>query len=152
MTSRAINQQDVINLKTRVRLLFISLIFGATLGGWAGREWVNKNMTEGQAFWFPVYLQSRVFQEAGFGSATVISPERKTGDVVAFLSRHHPENPGTTAVQFLAWAVEKYPADTLILEAKTRQLLLYFPVGGALAGAGLLFALTKLLKKDNRSE
>jgi len=148
--SRQIQHQDVLNIKTRFRLFFLSIIFGAVVGAVGGWQWVHKGMDGTETEIFDVYTQAWALEKIGFGNLSIRSKsgggEGAIIDAVGIGKR--PEKPGLTATQFLAWMHHRLPQIEVEFDTKTRQMVVYFPAAGALAGAVLLFGLAGLIKKE----
>ncbi len=149
--NRAIQHQDVLNIKTRFRLFFLSIIFGVVMGAAGGWQWTHKSMSAVEAEVFDIYTQAWAYQQAGFGNLSIQNSE-SGGEGLAMVilppEKTTPEKRQITATEFLKFMHNQHPKLAQEFDTKSEQVAVYFPAGGALVGVGLLFLLSGLIKEE----
>lgn len=152
--TRQIQHQDVLNIRTRFRLFFLSIIVGAVMGGAGGWQWTHKGMTTLESEIFDKYSEAWAYQQTGFGGLSVQNTESSSSEGMAMAILPIEKVSGKyqiTATEFLKFMHDKYPKLAQEFDAKSALGLVYLPSAGALAGAFLLFALSSLIKKEERN-
>lgn len=152
--NRAIQHQDVLNIKTRFRLFFLAVIFGAAVGTAAGWHWAHKSLSTAENEMFDTYFQAWAYHQAGFGNLSIQNTEnRREGVVVDIvgIARKSEEKRGLTANQIL-FIFHKYsPEKAAEFHKKTVTAFIYFPVGGSFFCVALLIILSTLIKTEERN-
>lgn len=152
--NRAIQHQDVLNIKTRFRLFFLSIVVGAVLGGAGGWQWAHRGMTTPESEIFDKYAEAWAYQQTGFGNLSIQNTESSSEGVAMAILPLEKATPGKhqiTATEFLKFMHDKYPKLAQEFDTKSAFEFAYLPSVGALAGAALLFALTGLMQKEERN-
>lgn len=149
--TRQIQHQDVLNIKTRFRLFFLSIVVGAVMGGAGGWQWTHKGMTTLESEIFNKYTEAWVYQQTGFGGLSIQNTKSSNEGMAMAILPIEKATSGKhqiTATEFLKFMHDKYPKLAQEFDTKSAVELAYLPSAGALAGAVLLFGLAGLIKED----
>ncbi|HUX64329.1 hypothetical protein [Sulfuricella sp.] len=152
--NRAIQHQDVLNIKTRFRLFFLSIIFGLVVGAASGWQWTHKGMSTVESDVFDIYTQAWTYQQTGFGNLSIQNSESGSEGlamVILPIEKTTSEKHLITATEFLNFMHQQHPKIAQEFDKKSMLTFVYLPVVGALAGAALLLALTGLMQKEERN-